>query len=296
MAKKEKEKKAKKPDYEVQFASQAIAKKVRNKERRNKISIILIAMLLLIAGVSGIVWGALQFIEYNSVQIAVGDAARGSISLYNVEDFSENKPGSPTLLKQGPQSVGDCTYREIAVALESIRAGSGTEGSDKAEYIGFTFRARNMSGEDMQYISEIIIPSESKNLADAVRVMVIIYDAAGNEVTKNIYARPEAKEDGTMEPVKVVPYAFEAIEKPTDANIAKVENSLTTPFLEDNVNGETIVMRNETADALTLEKDAWHTYVVAIWLEGEDKDCADALDGGKMSVRINLDLVSEEEE
>ncbi len=286
MAKKEKEKKAKKPDYEVQFASQAIAKKVRNKERRGKISIILIALLLCTLALAGIIWGSLQFIEYNSVQIAVGNSSRGMISLYNESNFNDDT-GTQILNKQGPKKLDAWTYQWID--LDDVMQGSGTENSSTQDFIGFNFYARNTSGDDLQYISEIIIPYESKNIADAVRVMVLIYDKADNLISQECYARLGA----TGEAEKVVPYYHNGVPRPTDEAIKAVEDMQTTPFLEDEVNGKTVVMRQEEENAIELKSGDWHKFVVLVWLEGEDMQCENEILGGRMALTINLNSVSE---
>ncbi len=291
MAKKEKEQKeksTKKPEYEVQFASQAIAKKVRNKERRNKVSVILIALLIAILALTGVIWGALQFVEYNSVQIAVGDKSRGMISLYSEDNFSEHN-GDQIISPAGPKRMGDCTYQWIDV--QSIADGKSTSGSETAEYIGFTFYARNTTDKELQYVSEIVIPNETKRLGDAVRIMVVIYDNNKQVLHQNCYARTD--KNGKAE--KVVPFAFGDIHASTNPDVAAVEQSDTTPFYVDNPNGTSIVMHMEDTEALTLAGGMWHQYVVLMWLEGEDADCVDAVDQGRLSLRIDLNSVETEE-
>ncbi len=292
MAKKEKEqkeKKTKKPQYEVQFASQAIAKKIRNKERSKKISVILLALLIAILALTGVVWGALQFVQYNSVQIAVGDKSKGMISLYSEDNFSEHN-GDQIISPAGPKRLGDCTYQWIDV--EAIADGESTSGSETAEYIGFTFYARNTTDQDLQYVSEIIIPNETKNLGDAVRVMIIVMDNQKNVLHQQCYARP----DKNGNPEKVVPFAFGDIAPSTNPEVAAVEHSNTVPFYADNPNGTSIVMHMEDEEALTIAGGMWHQYVVLMWLEGEDAECVDAVDQGRLSLTINLNSIEKEEE
>ncbi len=285
--KEQKEKKAKKPQYEVQFASQAIAKKIRNKERSNKISIVLLILLLLVLALTGIVWGALKFVEYNSVQIAVGDKSRGMISLYSEDNFSEHN-GDQILSPAGPDRLGDCTFQLIDV--DAIANGESTSGSSIAEYIGFTFYARNTTDTALQYVSEIVIPNETKSLGDAVRIMVIVMDNQKEVLYQKCYARP----DKNGNPEKVVPFAFGDIQPSSDPAVAAIEGMDTTPFYDDNPNGATVVMHMEDQEALTLAGGMWHQYIVLMWLEGEDAECVDAVDQGRLALTINLNSVESE--
>lgn len=79
---KESKKKGRSPKVEEpEYVSESIAKKVRNKERTERVSKIMLILLLSVFIIMGIIWGAVELLNYNtqsSFMFKLGDIAAGA--------------------------------------------------------------------------------------------------------------------------------------------------------------------------------------------------------------------------
>lgn len=283
MAKREKkEKQPKAEKYQYEHSSARIGKKVAAVEGKRRASIVLIALLILALFITGIIYTVLYFVETNSFRIGVEESSIGGLSL--ADEYTFQYPMT-YLSMGGPEKMDNTTYKLLDLKNIFSSEGGSMNGSN---YIAFTFFVRNDGEAAISYLTEITIESETKRLADAVRVLVKKDDA-----DISYYAR--AREDGT--PEKLVPYKF----NPVDANDLEIvydENTAqyvkgdrktgeidTIPFYDDNPNGRSVIMSriHENFGAKAI-----HAFTVVVWLEGEDGECIDDVLGGKMRLEMKL--------
>lgn len=288
MAKKDK-KQTKHETYSYEHSSARIGKKVAAVENKRRISIILVALLLIALFITGIIYAVLYFVETNSFKIGIEESSIGGLSL--AEDYTFQYPMT-YLSMGGPDKMDNTTYQ-----LLDFQHIFSTDGSSNGKnYIAFTFYVRNDGNSPVNYLTEITIESETKNIADALRVLVRRADPETYDSDISYYARAN-KETGN--PERLVPYSFNP---PSDTDLEVLYDETTrtcykgetrtydifaTPFYNDNPNGRSIIMsrRNEN-----LQKGHMNAFTIVVWLEGEDPECVDEVLGGKMRLEMKLSV------
>lgn len=286
MSKREKKQKenTKSSTYSYEHSSARIGKKVAAVENRRRISIVLVALLLLALFITGIIYAVLYFVETNSFRIGVEESSIGGLSL--ADEYTFQYPMT-YLSMGGPDKMDNTTYKLLDLQNIFASEGGSMNGSN---YIAFTFYVRNDDSSPVNFLTEISIETESKRIGDALRVLVKKGD---DDIS--YFAR--AKEDGT--PEKLVPYYFntadandvEVIYDPATARYEHGERRtadiVTTPFFDDNPNGRSVIMSKIHENLVPGKPQA---FTVVVWLEGEDKECVDGVLGGKMRLEMKLSV------
>lgn len=187
------------------------------------------------------------------------------ISLSMVEDRSDR---STRLTVDPPDHLSDHTLNRLQ---PSIINGIGNKSyASHNKYIAFSFYLINESGRDISYDMEMKITAMQKNIAGALRVMVI----EGDDVSLfpgRIYAMPETSVENEMilEEQKRL-QGYDTYEYPYT----------TVDFVEERV------VLQETVDNFLA--DNFTKYTIVLWLEGCDADCVDEIQGGGAKIELNF--------
>ncbi len=143
-------------------------------------------------------------------------------------------------------SVKDITNITKAWLPKNIDKKDGSHNGKN--HLAYTFYLKNTGDKDLEYKTEMTLTGASKGADEAVRMMII---KNGKE---NVYAK------GT--------FASKGKESETDA----------TKWVDKN----TIINIAKTS----LKAKAQDKYTVVIWLEGNDKECVDAIRGGHIRSQL----------
>ena len=123
-------------------------------------------------------------------------------------------------------------------------------------YLAYTFYLRNTGTKDLEYNTTMTITGVSKSADEAVRIQIY---KNGKESTyaKGMYQnRKNAETDATKW-----------------------------------VNNDTVIKAKDSA----LKAGDTDKYTVVMWIEGNDKECVDAIRGGTVRAQMVFDVVSDEE-
>lgn len=218
----------------------------------------------------------------------MGDLLREGFSLSETVDFR-----NPSMrLFSEPASNVPCY--SISDIHDDVNDQDGQH--NEAQYFAYTFYIRNEGESTAGYTWNIRLNSESKNLSDAVWVMifeddVMTFHAAPREdgtqealpyfddnsrgyLTRPFYEHSKdpkgqyqfISQSGNLEYYRLIPYAFES---------------------------EQIIASGCVEDVAPMEA---HKYTIVIWLEGDDPDCTNDMIGGHAGMEMNFALVQEEDE
>lgn len=122
-------------------------------------------------------------------------------------------------------------------------------------YLAYTFYLKNTGTKDLEYNTTMTITGVSKSADEAVRIQ--IYKNAKD----NVYAKGTYRDRKTAE---------------TDA----------TKW----VNNDTVIKTKDSS----LKVGAVDKFTVVMWIEGNDKECVDAIRGGSVRSQMVFDVVSDE--
>lgn len=167
---------------------------------------------------------------------------------------------------------------------------------DDTQYFAYTYYIRNEGESTVGFNWQLRLHSESKNISDAVWVMLFEDDVM------QFYAKPRA--DGSQE---ALPYfddnsrgylqqpllehaaqpdkQYELIQKDGDRSYYRL---IPNGFIDDEL--ITTGVQKEVAPMDV------HKYTVVIWLEGDDPDCTNELIGGHAGMDMQFQLTTEDRE
>ncbi len=241
-------------------------RKIRKHTRQQKLIRIMIIFLAVSIVLGGGVYGMMTMIEYNNFKVLIDKEGLNILSLSHSEEFVDP---TEVLSLEGPKYMDNITLMDVYHLLPEIEATEGNYGMrDKKNYVASTFYLKNVSGED-QYIREsIVINDVSKNVDDAIRIMVI------RNSEKTVYAK--AREDG--EPEEVVPEQYftkdgEMTEDPEEIWMTKPFSSPRHVFYE---------------TGIPLAAGEIRKYTIFIWLEGWDPECVNEILGGTIKLEFQF--------
>ena len=170
------------------------------------------------------------------------------------------------------------------------------EGQSNENYFAYTFFLRNEGESVVDYVWDLFINSESKDLSKACWVMIF------QDGKMRFYAEPGA--DGREE-------ALPAFGDNSRGYLgAPMINSSRYPGKQydlistrGNLEYYRVIpekFHSETQVAAELREDIApgdvHKYTIVIWLEGDDPDCTQELVGGHMGLQMDFCLLEEETE
>lgn len=124
-------------------------------------------------------------------------------------------------------------------------------------HLAYTFYLKNTGDEDLEYETNMTLTGQSKGADEACRIMVF---KNGKE---SVYAK------GTK--------ASEGKKAETDATKWKTNDTILT------------------VPKSTLKAKAQDKYTVVIWIEGNDRECVDAIRGGHIRSQMTFSVLSDED-
>lgn len=169
------------------------------------------------------------------------------------------------------------------------------DGQHNANYFAYTFYCRNEGESVVDYEWQVVLNSESQNLASACWVMIfedgeMLFYAAPNEETGYEEALPAFDDDSRGyigrplgEFCQSPELQYETIKEGKNYSYQRV---IPIPFVTDSV-----VATGEQKNVAPMDV---HKYTVVIWLEGDDPDCTDDLIGGHVGMEFNFQMIEEE--
>ncbi|MFA6843411.1 MAG: hypothetical protein WCR33_03320 [Bacilli bacterium] len=212
---------------------------------------------ILITGLLSAIIGVIAFFGQNMgtfVISADGDSYTNGIILSETEDFSVS---SPRLLVDPIHDSSPITYANIKI--EEAKATDGNYyDSDNFTYIAYTFYVAN-NGEtivDVEY--KMNFTEITKGIDGAIRIMLIVDDE-----DETIYMKEDAN--------GISPF--------DDTPLDEVEN----------FNSELNVCTKEFTN---FRPDNIKKFTMIVWLEGNDADCTDEIQGGNMKMEMLFNITS----
>lgn len=287
---KESKKKGRSPKVEEpEYVSESIAKKVRNKERTERVSKIMLILLLSVFIIMGIIWGAVELLNYNtqsSFMFKLGDIAAGQgIGVY--KDISQNVKLDRDELNSAKQApLRDSRLEDIDftdISTEYVDASGNVRHSD---YNSYSLYIRN-DGDITTGINVFLeMPVETQHVADAARIRLIVrkIDVNGTmdetPVLDKCYARLNA--DGESDTVVSDPSQY------TGTDNIELAYSSTVPFFDDAKGASVTTIANESLD-VELEPQESLLFSIFVWFDGTDPECVDDILGGNFSLSLTVD-------
>jgi hypothetical protein len=191
--------------------------------------------------------------------IRVSEASEAVLSLSESPEFRE---GRNILLAQGVNNMRDTTYKIIPVNITE-KDGSNND-NRKRQYACYSFYLKNISDADIGYQARIEIIQVSRNVDEAVRVMVEF------EGERTIYKKHDDR-------------SF--VEMIGEENNPGYYNYETTDF-----EGNSIVFSQHNP---LLRSGSYVRYSVLIWLEGWDEDCNDSIRSGDIKMEMHFAVIGQ---
>ncbi|MBE6107074.1 MAG: hypothetical protein E7192_00350 [Erysipelotrichaceae bacterium] len=212
------------------------------------------------------------------------DLMKAGFTLSETQDFA----------KPNVQLFSDPVEDVPCISLASIPEDVDQhEGNHSDTYFAYTFFMRNESDFAVDYVYDLSINNESKNLSSASWIMLF-----QNGIMR-FFA--EAKEDGSIEMIPASnvndrgypnPWMKEVVQDQNQFELVGSRGSTDyyrvhpIPF-----ESEDIIV---TGDRQNIDSYEIDKYTIVIWLEGDDPDCTDDLIEGHLGLEMNFQLIDED--
>lgn len=225
--------------------------------------------------ISGCIMLLLAFLTYygqnsgNFVMSVDEDAFKRGIA---ISDSSTFETMNRWLTADPVEDVRDTTLQHIDL-FEIINA-EGAYKETRSNYLAYTFFLRNVGSETTPVDYEVVITNQSKNIADAIRVMIIVdgqvaYDEQGIRYieceSKKMYQAPDKQDIVYKDYLQ-------------DFTLFKTTDIICSERIFD--------IRPEQTKKIS----------VIMWLEGEDPECIETLASAKIKITMNLSIPKYTEE
>lgn len=219
--------------------------------------------------ISGCIMLLLAFLTYygqnsgNFVMSVDEDAFKRGIA---ISDSSSFETMNRWLTADPVEDVRDTTLQHIDL-FEIINA-EGAYKETRSNYLAYTFFLRNVGSETTPVDYEVVITNQSKNIADAIRVMIIVdgqvaYDEQGIRYieceSKTMYQAPDKHDIIYKDYLK-------------EFTLFKSTDIICSERIFD--------IRPEQTKKIS----------VIMWLEGEDPECIETLASAKIKITMNLSI------
>ena len=263
-------------------------KSVRKRARRRTVSLVMVIFVLVALLITGMVYGVLKFIDFNSFRISVERSNLAYLALS--EDYEFTNPTS-VLSLSGPKSMDNFTYDWLP--LPDLLNNDGSLSGD--DYIASAFYLQNIYSTELYYSENIYLSNVYKGLEDAIRILlikqIITEDESGNLVYEDPTYRCFAMigAEGTAEYVaggnndEYFPVPVSDPNKPNSK-----EPWYTEPFYSSNSG---VVL---DADYYPLKPNQKIRYAMAVWIEGTDPECTNDKLGGKVSYNFQFSVYTDD--
>ena len=224
--------------------------------------------------IAGIILLLLAFLTYygqnsgNFVMSVDEDAFKRGIAISENLDFSTM---GRWLTADPVEDVRDTTLDYIDI-FEIVNA-QGAYKETRSNYLAYTFFVQNVGSETTPIDYEVAITNQSKNIADAIRVLIIV-DGRVEYI------------DGIRTLVSDTSTMYQAPDKTDVEYIGDLAN-FKLFHSSDIICKETI---NDLRPGQTKKIS------VIMWLEGEDPECIETIASGKIKIKMDLAIPKYTEE
>ena len=250
------------------------------------IVMILIGALVITGGA----YGVMTIIDNNAMTVSVSNGKNTGLSLSEYEDFYES---TTRLDMKAPESMNAYTYPYFNISSQLL----GKEGAHHADgFIAYSFFLKNVDvTRDCLFTLGIEVQKDTKNLAAALRIMVIESDLNNENEVNNVNIYSMVKTDGTAEYISYndcvedqVPITLEQL----NDSYALLNTNVATPFMGEVYDEEGndlgyFAMREQHKE---LKANTYRKYTIVMWLEGTDLQCDNNILGGRCSVKVEFAL------
>ena len=267
------------------IVSKAMKSAMRRRAATKIIAIVLFATLVL----SGGAWGIMTIIDANTMSIAINNAKEG-LTLSNDATFEST---TTKINMKGPEQLSPITYPWINEASLV-----GKDGAHNGEnYICHSFYLKNVSPTTAcSYTFSIRFAKNTKDIASAVRIMIIESDENCINETENVRVLAQAKDDGVAECISYNDCVENQLGLPLQSlssGGSLLQSNMTDSFLgnvQDEETGEDLGYYALKESGKRLSHAAYIKYTVVIWLEGTDLQCVNAIVGGKCAIQFEFSI------
>ena len=219
--------------------------------------------------ISGCIMLLLAFLTYygqnsgNFVMSVDEDAFKRGIA---ISDSSTFETMNRWLTADPVEDVRDTTLQHIDL-FEIINA-EGAYKETRSNYLAYTFFLRNVGSETTPVDYEVVITNQSKNIAEAIRVMIIVDGQVAYDEQGIRYIECESK---TM---------YQAPDK---------HDIIYKDYLQDfTLFKSTDIICSERI--FDIRPEQTKKISVIMWLEGEDPECIETLASAKIKITMNLSI------
>ena len=219
--------------------------------------------------ISGCIMLLLSFLTYygqnsgNFVMSVDEDAFKRGIA---ISDSSTFETMNRWLTADPVEDVRDTTLQHIDL-FEIINA-EGAYKETRSNYLAYTFFLRNVGTETTPVDYEVVITNQSMNIAEAIRVMIIVDGQVAYDEQGIRYIECESK---TM---------YQAPDK---------HDIVYKDYLQDfTLFKSTDIICNERI--FDIRPEQTKKISVIMWLEGEDPECIETLASAKIKITMNLSI------
>lgn len=259
-------------------------KSVRNRARRRTVSLIMLVFILVASLIAGVVYGVLEFIDFNSFRITIDRNYAGYLTLADNYEF-EN--ASSVLSTEGLKYMTNTTYSWINIQKLLNQTGSLSE----RDYIATSFYLKNQGEEGVFYSENVILTNSYKKLEDTIRILLIKQVEYEDEDGNLYWSEPEYK-----------CFAKVASDGVSDEYVAGGDEVIPNYALNPN-NPESnepwkCTSFYDTDNGRVLDKTYYPImpgqrvrYAMAIWIEGTDPETTDEKLGGRVSYTFEFSLM-----
>jgi len=267
-----------------------VNKAMKAASKRRTATKVIIIVLLVALFLSGGAWGVMTFVEANSMKISIDNVKEG-LSLSSNVSFEDP---TTSINMKGPTALEAYTYSWFNIKDEILSKDGQHNGSG---YICYSYYLKNVSETSAcLYTMSIKITKNTKNLASAMRIMVIESDEGCLNEANSVKVYAERKVDGTAENI-----AYDFCEdtqigltlEDLNSNYNILDTNMTYPYL-----GE--VFSDETEESLgyyvmqengkKLSHNAFIKYTIVVWFEGTDMQCVNDVLGGKCTFEVEYSI------
>lgn len=221
----------------VKYTAEKIEKREKRIKRIFKILVILSVSILIFFVILTLAFQGGNFIITLDPQFSL----KSGLKMY---DNSQLKDEKIKLYAQGIDFMDNISIKWLPNNL-----GEQSGGSNNGEnYIAYTFFIENTGEQPVDYWYELDILNVIKNVADAVRFMIIFNG------TETVYAKINEQ--------------------------TKKEEDGTKAFYSDEI---AVLEQRKAINPNVMDK-----YTIVMWIEGDDPDCLDNIIGGELKVKVRI--------
>ena len=217
------------------------AKQLKNRKKRAKIAKITLLVLAIIITITYLILGIIYKGGRFTITLDPNFSTESGIIMYDQKD---KRNITTRLYAEDIDFMDNISIKWINPNIDNEKDGS----HNGQNYIAYTFYLENEGKQTMNYWVEGIIDDATRNVDEAIRIMVYLNGKQTIYAKKNLQTGESEKD--------------------------------TTKFYSDDY---AILRQRKNFKPKSIDK-----YTIVIFLEGDDPDCVDKLIGGEIKMHMNI--------